>query len=83
MNARQAAKAAAEKIDILEDYNKRAQADIRDYNACIDSMIAGGSPCDWCEEFAECQREAKGKGCEMWWLRFRRAEDENTDNLDR
>lgn len=84
MNARQAAKAAAKKIEELEHYNKLAQEDIKDYNACIESMIAGGSPCDWCEEEAECQMEAKGKGCDLWWLRYRKGNDsENTDNIDR
>ena len=63
MNARQAAKAAAKRIEELEDYNRRCSADIKAYNQCIDAMIAGGSPCPWCMEHEECQLEAKdGKG---------------------
>lgn len=69
MNAKQALRAASKRIEELEYYNARASADIRDYNRCIDSMIAGGSPCDWCEDLNECQLEAKGKGCPEWMLR--------------
>lgn len=71
MNARQAAKAAAKRIEELEETGRRAAWDIKQYNACIDGMIAGKSPCEWCEERNECQLEAKGnKGCSEWWLRF-------------
>ena len=69
VNGRQAAKLAAKRIEELENYNRRAAADIKAYNACIDGMIAGESPCKWCEEQSECQLEAKGgKGCSEWWL---------------
>ena len=71
MNARQAAKAAAAHIEELEDWNARATRDIKAYNACIDSMIAGGSPCAFCEEdrTGECTNENRGgKGCADWWL---------------
>lgn len=72
MNARQAAKAAAKRIEDLEYFNKRASADIKAYNACIDGVIAGQmSFCDWCEEHETCQQPEKkmGTGCENWWLR--------------
>ena len=74
MNAKQALKTATKKIEELEDYNRRASADIKAYNKVIDSMIAGGSPCDWCEDRNECQLQAKadGKGCSEWWLAFDR-----------
>lgn len=55
----------------------RARAEIKEYNKVIDSMIAGGSPCDWCEDLEECQRECKGKGCSEWWLRYRKEETGN------
>ena len=74
MNARQAARAAAERIKELESTGARAAADIKDYNSCILSMISGGSPCDWCEDQEECQLQEKGKGCQEWWLRFRKEE---------
>lgn len=70
MNARQAAKKAAERIVELEDYNARCSADIKAYNQCIDGMIAGNSPCPWCMEYPECEREEKdSKGCNEWWLK--------------
>ena len=77
MNKKQALKAAAEnlriatvRIDELERVLKGAQADIKLYNEVIDAMIGGKAPCEWCEDFQECQLEAKGKGCELWWLRY-------------
>lgn len=71
MNGRQAAKAAAKRIEDLEDFNRRCVADIKAYNKCIEGMIAGKCPCDWCEEnrTSECTRDEWGnKGCEEWWL---------------
>ena len=74
MNTKQALRACSRRLIETEAVLARAQSDIRDYNLCIGSMIAGGSPCDWCEEQAECQLTAKadGKGCAEWWLRFKR-----------
>ena len=37
---------------------------------CMEKMIAGGSPCEYCEDFSECQMEDKSRGCKMWWLRY-------------
>jgi len=73
MNGRQAAKLAAKRIEELEHYQREASMDIKAYNGCINSMIKGGSPCDWCDFAIECQREEKtaGKGCEEWMLAFR------------
>jgi len=59
-------------------------ADIKSYNQCIDYMIAGGSPCEFCHDFAgdcshpEC-REA-GKGCEDWMLRMKEPEEVFAEN---
>lgn len=70
MNARQAARAAAERIKELERVLGLNKRDIIDYNKCIEHMIGGGSPCDYCEDIVECQLEAKGgKGCSEWMLR--------------
>lgn len=72
MNGRQAAKKAAARIEELEYSCGRFSSDVRAYNACIDSMIAGGSPCDWCEEkrIGECEhQDLIGKGCSDWSLR--------------
>lgn len=74
MNARQAAKAAAKRIEDLENVLHRAEKDIKAYNQCIDYMISGGSPCDWCEDCQECHLEDHGKGCKLWMLRY---EEEN------
>ena len=70
MNAKQALRAAAKHIEELEYLNMKMVQDIKDYNACILDMIAGGDPCQWCEDLNECQLEAKGKGCGEWMLRY-------------
>ena len=71
MNGRQAAKAAAKKIEELENYNAKSKADITMYNVVIQAMIEGKSPCEWCEEHEECQHTEKDvKGCSDWWLAF-------------
>ncbi len=71
MNGRQAAKAAAKKIEELEHYNAKCKADITAYNKVVVGLIAGDlNPCDWCEENADCERPIKGKGCSEWWLTF-------------
>lgn len=71
MNGRKAAREAAKQIEALEDYNRRASTEIKNLNACIDSVIAGTKTyCDWCEEESVCKLEAKGKGCEYWWLKL-------------
>lgn len=73
MNTRQAAKAAAIKIQSMEHTLALNKADIIDYNIVIQALIAGKSPCDWCEDLKECQLDAKGKnGCSEWLLRFQR-----------
>jgi hypothetical protein len=80
VNGRQAARAAAAHIQELEHLAKMNKLDIIDYNKVIDSMIAGGSPCEWCEDFQECQLEAKGKGCADWMLRWQPAEAMNDES---
>ena len=78
MNARQAARAAAKVIEgqekmikDLEHYNAMCKRDVTAYNKVIEGMIAGESPCPWCEEHPDCQHEEKdGKGCSDWWLKF-------------
>ena len=71
MNARQAAKAAAKRIEELERVNRLYAADVRGYNACIDHMIKHGSPCDFCEDLPECRAEGKDIqiGRDEWMLR--------------
>ena len=69
MNGRQAARLAAKRIEELEYYNARCKADITAYNAVIEALIRGESPCRWCEDIEECQLEAKnGRGCAEWML---------------
>ena len=71
MNAKQSLKLASARIIELEDFNRRASAEIKALNACIDSVIAGEHTyCDWCEEQEECQRDCKGTGCSEWWMKL-------------
>ena len=82
MNARQALRAVSERLRDIEIVLAGAQNDIVLYNQCIDSMIQGGSPCEFCEDFEECQLQAKadGKGCAQWWLRYSREEVRTADD---
>ena len=70
MNAKQSLRAVARHLEEATASLMRATQDIKAYNQCIDHMIAGGSPCDYCEDNPECQLEAKGRGCDMWMLRW-------------
>lgn len=71
MNGRQAARKAAEKIDELERTITHNVVDIRLYNHCIVDMINHNSPCKYCNDYDECQKEGKDVsiGCEDWVLR--------------
>ena len=86
MNGRQAAKAAAKRIEELEHVNRLCTLDIKGYVACIYHMIHGGSPCEFCADLEECQLKAKeeGKGCDEWMLTFElqkevKPDDSNSD----
>jgi hypothetical protein len=69
MNSRQAAKAAAKRIEDLEFRVAMNILDIRDYNKVIEELILQKSPCPWCEDYNECQLEAKKLyGCPEWLL---------------
>lgn len=70
MNGRQAARAAAVRIEELEYFNKRAAADITKYNECIADMIHHRSPCKYCEDYAECMEAGNDVtiGCDEWML---------------
>jgi hypothetical protein len=70
MNSRQALKAASKRIEHLEFRVKINIMDIRDYNACIEALIKGESPCPWCNDQEECQNANKGhQGCPEWVVR--------------
>ena len=69
MNARQSAKLAGQRVAELERILALNKADIIDYNLCILSQIDGGDPCVFCEDYDECQLEAKGQGCGDWMMR--------------
>ena len=80
MNGRQAAKAAAQRIQELEIVNAMQVRDIQDYNAAIMDVIAGKSLCNWCENnrLDECDRESRGSaGCSEWWLKYPEKEQES------
>ena len=88
MNAKQATKkmdryALIKHIADQEFVNRMNAADIKSYNLCIDSMIAGGSPCEYCHDYdGDCEhpdcREA-GKGCADWMLRMKTPEEVFSD----
>lgn len=85
MNQRQSLKKASKRIEDLEIVMARAKADIVDYNTVILGMIEGGSPCPLCEDWDECQLQAKtdGKGCPEWLLRHQREEVASNDASER
>ena len=75
MNGKQAARAAAKRIEELEKTIAQYKQDVKDYNAVIEDMISGKSPCTWCEDAGECVLDANGNvGCSEWLLRFRKPE---------
>lgn len=63
-------------VDEAELKDNRSWLAQRDYEnqimqQCIDGMIAGRSPCWWCEECKECkQPQHMKKGYDGWFLRF-------------
>ena len=59
MNAKQATKKMdrymlVKQIADLTFVNEMNKADIVSYNQCIDYMISGGSPCEFCEDYMIC-----------------------------
>ena len=85
MNKRQALKAASQRIEELEDFNRRAAADIKAYNRVIDGMIDGISPCEWCMEYEgeDCPHKGeKVNGCSEWWLKDVPFEEESADDSE-
>lgn len=68
MNARQAAKMAAKRIEELEHYNRMSRATIVSLYRALDAIFSGGNVCELCEDYEECQLEDKkeGKGCADW-----------------
>lgn len=72
-NAKQSLKLAAQHIHNMEHTLMLNKLDIIDYNKVIADMIAGESPCPMCEDWNECQLDAKGgKGCAEWMLRMQK-----------
>ena len=71
MNARQALKITAQKLENAERIMFLNKTDIQAYNACIADMIAGKSPCPYCHDYEECKLKAKDKkGCSEWILKI-------------
>jgi hypothetical protein len=77
MNGRQAAKAAAKKIEELEWYRDLCIRDIKLYNECISGMIQHRSPCEWCNDLDECREAGKDVtlGCDEWMIKLWRPEE--------
>lgn len=84
MNARQAARKAAKKIEELEYIVSAQSRDIKEYNEVIQHMMKHGSPCDWCEDQQECREAGKDLtiGCEEWMLRFWKPEEEASNDSE-
>ena len=72
MNAKQAARAAAQHIEELEHQIMLNIRDIRLYVQCIHGMINHGSPCEYCEDRDECEINGKNidAGCDDWMLKL-------------
>lgn len=68
MNGKQAAREAAKRIEELEFFNRSAAAAIRSLYQAIEGIFNGENVCLMCEDYEECQLEAKegGKGCALW-----------------
>lgn len=78
MNGRQAARAAAKRIEELEWYNKLCARDIKIYNQVILDLIEHRSPCQHCQDYQECLDEGKNvdAGCDQWMLKWWRKGEE-------
>ena len=81
MNARQAAKLAAKKIEELEHFNGMCVRDIKTYNEVVLTLIAGGDPCPWCNDQEDCPLISQGHGCKDWFLKVNlgMGDDEKND----
>lgn len=84
MNAKQATKKMdrymlVKQIADLTFVNEMNKADIVSYNQCIDYMISGGSPCEFCHDYEQdCDHpdcRESGKGCADWMLRMKTPEE--------
>lgn len=84
MNAKQATRKMdrarlVKQIADQEFVNRMNQADIISYNCCIDDLIAGKSPCPYCEDYqGDCDHpdcRKAGKGCSEWVLRNKTPEE--------
>lgn len=74
MNIKQTINILCHRMNQLEEMIPAMSKDIKDYNSCIDDMIAGGDPCKWCEDYPDCTSEKKGRGCPDWMLRWPKEE---------
>ena len=71
---------AAKRIEELEYANKLYAVDVKALYAVIDGMTQGKTPCDWCDEQEECERQEKGGlGCTDFLLMENKQEGEDDD----
>jgi len=80
MNGRQAARMAAKRIEELEYANKLYAVDVKALYAVIDGMTQGKTPCEWCDEQEECDKQEKGGlGCTDFLLMENKQEGEDDE----
>lgn len=74
MNAKQSLRAANKQLQEYEQlFQEQARllsmykTDVKNFYECIEGTVDGKSICDWCDQYNECQLQAKGgKGCKEW-----------------
>ena len=74
MNAKQSLRAVNKQLQEYEElFQEQARllsmykADVKNFYECIEGTVDGKSICDWCDQYNECQLQAKGgKGCKEW-----------------
>ena len=85
MNAKQSLRAANKQLQEYEQlFQEQARllsmykADVKNFYECIEGTVDGKSICDWCDQFNECQLQAKGgKGCKEWEHKIQQQEAQN------
>lgn len=57
--------------ETMMDDHDRLRAEKRLMYQCIDCMVMGGTPCQFCDDYGECEHAKKNEpipGCDAWEL---------------